>query len=212
MRVAVGLALLVSVVATPASAASIRCNQIVDSHGDARASVPPGFTQVGPNEPDADIVSGDIASDASSVTTVVRVARLGSAVEAAPRRVLYQFFFRYGKYEVATLAARSVDGETFRVHADNPETHDASDASPYVPARGVFDAARNEVRITIPLGTATQHRIAARGATFGGLAIEVSRGVGLNAAGGASAGDILDSARSPAPYPLASPTCVHVGR
>lgn len=203
--------LLASAVALPASAAPVRCKQLVDQGGDARASLPPSFTPLGPNEPDVDILSGDVASDGRSVTTVVRVAHLGSALESAPRRVLYQFYFRLGKRQVATLAARSLDGETFRVHVDDPETHDATGQSPYLPARGVFDVEHDEVRVSIPLTTATNHRRVKRGAGFDQLVIEVSRGVGLNVAGGTSAGEILDSARSTARYPVGSATCVRVG-
>ena len=212
VRVMVGVPLLAGVAAIPASAEPVRCKQVVDQGGDARESVPPSFTPVGPNEPDADIVSGDIASNGKSVTTVVRVAHLGSALEAAPRRLVYQFFFRFGKYDVATLAFRSVDGETFRVSADNPETHDATGASPDMPAEGVFDVAHNEVRVTIPLLTATAGRSPKPGAVFDQLVIQVTRGVGLNSSGGASAGEILDSARSTARYPAGSATCVRVGK
>lgn len=209
--VVAGIALLSSLALVPASAAPIRCKQIVDQGGDARASAPPSATPVGPNEPDADIVSGDIASNAKSLTTVVRVAHLGSALESAPRLVVFEFSFRLGNYDVITRAARSVDGETFRVQADNPETHDATGESPFMLAQGVFDVAHDEVRVSIPLLTATSGRALKPGATFDQLVIRVIRGVGLNSEERASAGEFLDSAQSAVRYPAGSATCVRVG-
>src|SRR3954454_4928922 len=103
-------AALLGVSGTPSlAAASPSCGFIQDTAGDGNDQL--NGTRVGPNEPDLDILSADVATDARSVTTVVRVANLGTALQAAGRRNLYRFFFQLGsRHEnVVTLATRSLD-------------------------------------------------------------------------------------------------------
>lgn len=198
--------LAIVAVAFPAVAQAPICHLLNDESGDAREYTP-GIA-IAPNEPDVDILSGDLASDAKNVTTVIRVANLGSALQAAPRRTSYEFFFRLGKSEVITIAARSLDGESFSVLVDDPESTDVTGIPAAVAARGVFDLARNEVRVTLPLSQASGHRAVGAKATFDHLEISASRGLGTNRGGALSK---IDQATSTRTYRSGAPSCVRPG-
>jgi hypothetical protein len=157
-------------------------------------------------------VSADVASDARSVTTVVRVQRLGTALDAAGRRNQYRFSFTLGRYgDVVTYAYRGIDGEKFHVTVPT-EGEDMTHT--LLPATGVFDVARNEVRVTVPLVQASGNRNLRGRTYFTRLAAETFRGAGAVAgvAGGVGVATGVDSASSGSRYLAGSPSCVKVGR
>ena len=182
---------------------------IRDQAGDA--SDQPNLTVPGINQPDLDIVSADLASDARSVTTVIRLQHLGTAAEAVGRRNLYQFSFYLGYYgNVVTEAYRGVGEERFAVILPN-EGSDPS--SPELTATGVFDVARNEVRVTIPLMQASGHHYVRGQTYFTQLAAGTFRGLGTGMPfGGAAVLTGMDQARTTGRYLAGSPSCVAVGR
>jgi hypothetical protein len=197
--------------ATPSLAGtSGSCMLIRDVAGDARDQ--DHGTYIGPNEPDLDIVSADIASDARSVTTVVRVQHLGTALEAGGRRNLYRFFFQLGnRHEyVVTLAHRGIDGEQFGVIVPS---EGGNVTATELPATGVFDVAHNEVRVTIPLMQASGNHIVRPQTYFSHLVADTYRGVGTGPeALGVTAATSLDYADTTARYLAGSSSCVQVGR
>lgn len=181
---------------------------VTDPAGDANDQ--PNLTVPGVNFPDLDIVSADIASDARFVTTVIRVADLGTALEAAGRRNTYRFSFKFGRNsgEVVTYAYRGVDGQQFLFSVP---AEGGGNTVKQLPATGTFDVARNEVRVSIPLAKAKGSRIM-RGDTYiTRLNASTHRGVGIVPPGvGAATG--LDAASTGNRYRVGSPSCVPVGR
>ena len=205
------VALGVAASATPSLAGTSRsCLVIRDAAGDATDQ--PHLAVPGVNQPDLDIVSADVASDARSVTTVVRVQDLGTALEAPGRRNQYRFSFHLGYYgDVVTYAYRGVDGEKFNVTVP---TEGEETTKTLLPATGVFDVARNEVRVTIPLKQASGNRGMRKPTYFTKLAAESFRGAGAVAgvAGGVGVATGIDHASSGGRYLAGSPSCVQVGR
>ncbi|MDP9101687.1 MAG: hypothetical protein M3N21_06020 [Actinomycetota bacterium] len=181
------------------------CNLMQAPAGDASDQV--NGVHLGPNEPELDIVSGDVASDARSVTTVIRVLRLGSATEALERQGIYRFFFRLGAAPgtAVTIATRGLDGERFQVllPSEGQSTVDTS-----LPATGTFDIPRNEVRVTVPIEVLTGGRHGSRRTFLSQLAADTYRGVGT---GRAAASTSMDQASTTRRYLAGSPSCVSVG-
>ena len=204
-------ALAVATAATPSLAGpSGSCMLIRDAAGDATDQ--PGLAVSGLNQPDLDIVSADVASNGRSVTTVVRVQHLGTALEAAGRRNQYRFSFHLGAYgDVVTYAYRGVDGEKFHVTVP---TEGESTTKTLLPASGVFDVARNEVRVTLPLKQASGDRRMRTKTYFSRLTADTFRGVGpvAGVAGGVGVSTGVDHAATASRYLAGSPSCVQVGR
>ena len=211
-RLAVGVvALGVAAAATPSLAGpSTACMLVRDAVGDATDQ--PNMTVPGLNQPDLDIVSADVANNATAVTTVVRVQDLGTALEAAGRRNQYRFSFHLGAYgDVVTYAYRGVDGEKFHVTVP---TEGEGTTKTLLPATGAFDVARNEVRVTIPLKQASGNRKIRKPTYITNMSAETFRGVGpvAGVAGGVGVATGVDSASSTSRYVVGSASCVPVGR
>lgn len=203
-------AVSVAGIAAPSTASSPRfsCRLIQDPVGDAADQ--PNTQLPGVQQPDLDIISADIASNERSVTTVVRVQNLGTAVDAAGRRNMYRFSFQLGNYgDVVTEAYRGLDGESFDFNVPN-EGDDTT--RPDLPATGVFDVARNEVRVTIPLMDASGRRIVWPSTRFKRLAADTFRGVGTSTRVALGVMTGVDRANSTRQYRAGSPSCVEVGR
>lgn len=201
-------ALSLAASATPSLAGPSRaCMLVRDAAGDA--SDQPNLTVPAVNFPDLDILSADIATDARSITTVIRVQDLGTALDAAGRRNQYRFSFKFGQNfgEIVTYAYRGLDGEQFLVSIPS---ENGSVTVDQLPAKGVFDVARNEVRVTIPIAQANDSRPVRRGTYLSGLTATTFRGVGILPGIGAATG--MDSATSESRYLVGTPSCVQVGR
>ena len=150
-----GLAL--ATLAGPSSAAP-PCNLETDPTGDTflaryQEAPPAGGPVYGPQEDSLDIVSADIASDGKVVTAVIRVANLGAAASTAPTGRGYEFTFTTTKTEnLLYLRALKDAAETFEVGFKEPlEVGVTTLYTALGEATGVFDVAKNEVRITAPL-------------------------------------------------------------
>ena len=199
---------LAAALATPSMASTPRsCMLIQDKVGDAQDQ--PYTTPPSPNQPALDIVSGDVASNQNFVTTVIRVAQLGTALDSPGQDNQFQFTFWVGtdSRAVTTYAYRSADAESFWF-AVTPE---GGGPEPSSLATGVFDVAHNEVRVTIPLDQAAHGRIIRPSTRFTHLAASTWRGYGLGKAY-TSIATGLDTASSDKTYLVGSPSCVAVGR
>jgi hypothetical protein len=194
--------------ATPSLATTPRsCMLIQDKAGDAQDQ--PYTTPPSPNQPDLDIVSADVASDQHSVTTVIRVAHLGTPLDSPGQDNQFQFTFWVGKDSraVTTYAYRSADAESFWF-AVAPE---GGGTEPSNLAKGVFDVAHNEVRVTLPLDQAAHGRLIRRTTRFTHLGASTWRGWGLGKAY-TSIATGLDTASTDKTYLVGSPSCVAVGQ
>ncbi len=149
-RSAAALAVGVSlVVAGQAGAAAKKpkiepaCHLVADPAGDTSV-----YPAVGLTEDALDITSVDVASDKNAITGVIRVKKLAKSSSNAPMGMNWSVTFDGGG-TVFTLAGHST--ATGAVVFDTSYASTAG-GSIYGPGTtGVFDTAKNEVRITAPL-------------------------------------------------------------
>jgi hypothetical protein len=163
------------------------CNLIADAKGDATGT---GFGNNGPNDPALDIVSADLATDATRLTAVIRVAALAGSTDTAPTGRGYDVTF-------------SVKGTTFAVRGVlSPAGDRWYDGN----GTGVVDKAKNEIRITVPLA---KFSVAIKpNDVLTGLKANTWRYVGGTA--NVPMGRVDDAATG-ATYKVGSPSCVKVG-
>ncbi len=207
MALLLGVACVAGLTAPSYASMPKSCYLVQDKTGDAQDQ--PNTTPPSPNQPAYDIVSGDVASDQKSITTVIRVAHLGTALDSPGQDSEYHFTFWVGRDSrvVTTYAYRSVDAEKFffGVAPESPGTND-----PLSRATGVFDVANNEVRVTVPLTQAAHGRVIRGDTRLTHLGASTWRGYGVESAYTSIASG-LDTASSRKTYLLGSPSCVAVG-
>lgn len=197
-----------------AAAAPRHCLLITDA---ARDETPLEQGPEAGDRPDLDVVSGDLASNATTMTAVVRVRAFDQPVGSATYHLVFTTPRRW--FEVG--ADVGVDGtfgylETYDV---GPTGMTASGVHLAPPAVTV-DRANGEVRMTFPLETLAPYASTRPGAGYGLFRIgayllagsatpptEVTAGVSVPHSLGLG-WDSSDPGRS---YRLGSPSCVRVG-
>lgn len=202
LTVALGAGLVISGTAGAAVKKPV-CNQVQDPAGDATAGLlAPG------NEPSWDIVSGDVGSDKKTVTTVIRVAKLSKSTSVAPYGSQWRFDFQVNGVKLYTQATSTPFGDGFIVGYTDSTSHSFSNSG----ATGVFDTAKNEVRVSFPLGAvAAQASIKPTGTHLSSLA--ASAGDYVNTAGSSPSASIqADDATGAKDYVSGNSTCVIVGK
>jgi hypothetical protein len=155
-----------------------------------------------------DVRSADMASGPRNVTAVVRVTRLGTALEAAPRLDQWMVFFKFRGNAFAAVAARAVDGTEFRVDGDFPEKSAPPGFTASTQVTGTFNTAANEVRIVFPRDLIGHTRA---GDKLTDIVIVTYTGAGSLATQqtGAQAGGTVDSTEQPGPSAvIGAPSCV----
>ncbi|HVE63329.1 MAG TPA: hypothetical protein VNB94_05965 [Mycobacteriales bacterium] len=142
------LALTTPVVATAAPGPA--CQSTKDDKGDVYA-LRNAADQKTP-DPALDLVSADVASNASTLTAVIRVDKLGSP-STAPSGVNYSLTFNVSGSELLYYASATrgpaMTGFDFGSRENLPAVTSVS-TSRGVPA-GTFDEGTSEVRISVPL-------------------------------------------------------------
>lgn len=108
------------------------CNLVKDGSGDATGT---GTAVTGPNDGNLDIVGADVATNARTLTAVVRLAALSSSDSNSPGGREYQVVFTVG---TATTGVDAVVGPTGTATASGGGT-------------ALVDAAKKQVRISVPL-------------------------------------------------------------
>jgi hypothetical protein len=203
VAVAAGLLGTATAAATPGAVA---CRIVSDPAGDATlTSHQPVST---PDDAPLDVLSADLASGSRNVTIVVRVAGLGTAVEAGPRLDQWVVYFTFRDHGFAATAARAVDGEQFWVAGDFPEKEAAPGFTATVPVGGSFDPATNEIRIVLPRDLIGHTR---SGDKVSRISVDTLTGVGTLAtqSTGAYAGRTVDRTQQPGPTTsIGAPSCV----
>jgi len=181
------------------------CNLLTDPKGDATdVSLAEG---VGPNSPALDILSADIATDATNLTAVLRVDKLSKSDSTSPLGNAWYVYFTGSGPELYVSAIVTPTGESFS--AGYVETTRTSLGA----VTGVFDVNKSEIRITAPLAIfATQSAIKA-GSKLTSLSALTQRYVGASAAG-VSRGVTLsaDAAEGGKNYVAGTRSCVAVGK
>lgn len=196
------------------------CNLVRDDKGDEAVSV------VGPGVPGSsneDIVSGDIATNATTLTTVVRTAALAQPDPEAPLGQAFMFFFTTKGGDRLWYTSVSTYPEGTAYEWGYRETGLGGLNANYVlgTGKGVVDAAKKEVRMSLPL--AALHAAGAntsKGSKISGLSIETRRVLGQGVTGSPSAGGsqlplsgsrLLFDDASGVSYLIGTPSCVRPG-
>jgi len=198
------------------------CNLVVDAKGDAKYNNVPGAAG-------DDIVSADLANDATTITGVVRLAGLSANDPQAPfGRNFSVLFTAPGSPDLLFMSARTYPQGTKFVYGYQAPDPTSGVNTNFVlgDAMGVVDTAKAEVRISAPVKGYIDGAKAklAPGAKLAGLTASVDRIVGQgfvpsqSPAPGAPrvplGGFLLpfDAANGTAPYFMGTPSCVAVGK
>lgn len=197
----------VSLVATAglagaAPAAKPVCNLIKDDKGDGTAFLIGSGT---PSDPAWDIVSADIASDGSKLTTVIRVDQLAESAPTSPGGVQWRFNFTVGDAALYTsVRADTLLGVTGSYGYVDTISETLGSATP------ILDTKKNEVRLTVPLGGFREvASIKKTGTSLGGLEATAGRFYNLGAVTASEPSDRADGAAS---YVTGTRSCVVVGK
>jgi hypothetical protein len=182
------------------------CNLLTDPAGDANGT----FLQEGvagaPSEDAVDIVSGDIATQGKTLTTVLRVKKLAVSSPTAPGGLHWKFFFNVGDTKIYTQAVAAAGGTpTFAFGTIDSATGTSKSLGA---ASGVLDLAKSEVRVSVPVSALPERPKA--GTLIGTLAPNAGRFVGNDNVGTFS--DSTDVATSDSTYKVNAPSCVAVGK
>ena len=162
------------------------CNLITDPKGD-----------VSTGDSSLDIVSADVATNATTITGVIRVAKLASPDVMAPEGMFFQINFtgsagQTGQHLDAQLLPT---GNVFQGGAGT----------------GVVDLAKSEIRISVPLSQWTAASTIVPGPPFHNFIVYADHGNPVVAAPDTftAAGD---TATSKSTYTPGTPSCVAVGK
>jgi hypothetical protein len=210
-------------VASAATAGTAKpvCNLVKDAKGDAAYNNVPGADG-------DDIVSADVASDAKTITGVVRLAGLSANDPQAPLGRNYSVLFTGpGSSDLLFMSARTYPQGTKFVYGYQAKDPNTGVNTNYMlgDATGVVDTAKAEVRMSVPVKsfvTGAKAKLAP-GAKLGSLSASVDRVAGqgfvpsqvlVPGTPRAPLGGVLlpfDDA-SGTSYVMGTPSCVVVGK
>lgn len=124
------------------------CNLVVDEPNDTFLLRSQDGVAAGPQEDALDIVSADLASDAKRITAVIRVKKLATTIATGVGQGYELQFLNDGENTLYLSATVSNGGQAFSVGFRDPTANTATSLGD---ASGVFDLAKNEVRISAPV-------------------------------------------------------------
>lgn len=199
-------ALALGTAASAAPKAKPVCNLFTDAAGDATGFVLTDRDYL-PNDPQLDIVSGDIASDGKTITAVLRLSALDASDSNAPTGRTYYVNFGIGDVELNLSAALDADG-TATYQAGFQDTASRSGLGPVT---GVLDTAKKEVRIHAPLSIFAEKLPLKAGTRLEYVEGLAQRYVGNRTAGRGVTPSADDTAQG-AGYAIGTPSCVVVGK
>lgn len=189
-----------------APAAKPVCNLFTDAKDDGTGFLLTDRNYL-PNDPQLDILSGDVASNGKTITAVLRLADLQASDSSAPTGRTYYVNFGVGEVELNLSAAVDSDGSaTFAAGFQDTASRAGLGA-----ATGVLDLAKKEVRIHAPLSIFKD-----KAALKAGSRIDYVEGLAQRYVGNRTAGrgitpsaDATDPGRS---YSIGARSCVAVGK
>ena len=210
IRTAAVLALAASVVAGGAAVAAPKakpaCNLFTDQAGDGTGFLLTDQNYL-PNDPQLDILSGDVASDGKRITAVLRLSALDKTDSNAPTGRTYYVNFGIADVELNLSAAVDSDGAT----TFQAGYQDTASRAGLGAVTGVLDTAKKEVRITAPLSI-----FAEKLPLKAGTKLEYVEGLAQRYVGNRTAGrGVTPSADATDPgssYTIGAPSCVAVGK
>ena len=199
VAIAVGASLVVAGAAGAVTKPKPVCNLVKDDAGDA--SVQPPL----PSDDSLDIVSGDVASNAKSVTAVLRLKSLGATSPySVTGRNYYMQFDVPGAANPVYFSAESDATGTAYHWGDLETTNGLPTYTPKGDATGVTDVAKNEIRITVSVSD-----LAALGKTKPGNKLSALH-ASTTAVLGVLVADV-DTADGTKAYLAGAPSCVKPG-
>lgn len=189
--------------ASIAGAAPASCNLVTDDEGDATGFV---FTDEDylPNNPQLDLLSGDVASNAKTVTAVIRTKELALTDSQSPTGRAYYANFTADGTELY-LAVR-LDGSGAGLYSAG-----------YIDGRriglgaatGVIDVAKKEIRISAPISLFAEQANLKPGRKITDLNLLAQRFIGAAGAGATPSADAAEGGKA---YTTGSKSCVTVGK
>lgn len=122
------------------------CNLVLDAKADATAFAV--LASGGPNESGLDIISADIATDAKTLTTVIRVDSDPAALSTSPNGGAWYFVFETpaGKFYTFARSTKSYSG--YGVGGYDATTGQRATIGAGV---GIIDSTKKEIRVSVPL-------------------------------------------------------------
>ena len=219
-RTALGLAALTAaslLAAGHADAAKVSCKMITDGSGDAAVETLP--TPANDND---DILSADIASNAKTITVVIRLKALAYPdPQWLPGRAYnVNFSLKSSPYDEIFFAARTFP-QGVQYHLGHRETLPPLGSSSNIydyAATGSMDTAKGEIRISAPISELAKLAKLAKGTVIKGASASAERLVGqgvvpsqtvngnrIPLGGFRYQADLSDGSK---PYTLGAPSCV----
>jgi hypothetical protein len=208
IRPALTLALLPVLLAAGAATAAPKpkpvCNLVTDVAGDGTGFLLTDRNYL-PNDPNLDLVSGDVATQGRTITAVIRTAELALSDSASPTGRAYYANFTVGGAQLFLSAA--LDGAGAATYSGGfIDTRRQSLGA----ATGVVDVAKKEVRISAPLALFTDHAKIKDGVKILDLNLLAQRYIGDRSAAGVTPS--ADEALAGKSYTAGAPSCVTVGK
>lgn len=211
-RPALAVALVVSVTAAGAAGAATKpkpkpvCNLLTDDKADA------SFLGAAPNDANLDIVSADVASDAKTVTAVLRLASFSETDAQAPLGRGYYLLFNapgldtpiYFNFQITPDLKRFTWGVRETLATGSGSYAKKGDAT------GVLDAAKGEIRISAPVADVNAVGKVKPGAKLTNLTASSTMVIGTSATGGLVS--TVDDAEGSKAYIAGSLSCVKPGK
>jgi hypothetical protein len=172
------------------------CNLVTDPADDGGPAKGAAGAQT--NDPNLDIVSADVATDATRLTAVIRVKKLSDPDTMMPAGRHWSITFTVGStgVEVATTTGPL---------ATNYQQGNSG---------GTIDTAHNEIRVTMPLANVPGVKIV-KGSVLQNFHVSASGGIGFRRADGIGEGMVpvlMDEATTTKTYVAGTPSCVKIGQ
>jgi len=180
------------------------CNLVTDEKGDGTGFL---FTDADylPNDPQLDLVSGDIATNGKMITAVIRTAELALTDSNAPTGRIFYANFTVGEATL-WLAAELDRAGAGSFAAGFTETRRTALGA----ATGVVDVGKKEIRITAPMSIFAEKAKIKGGVKILDLNLLAQRFLGDRAVVGVTPS--ADAATGGKTYVAGAPSCVTVGK
>lgn len=181
------------------------CNLLVDDVGDAQ------LLGVAPNDPNLDIVTGDLASNAKIVTAVLRVASFAAVDPQSPLGRGYYVLFTAPGLDFPIYFNMQITPDVTRFAWGDLEKL-ATGSGRYVKkgaATGIIDAAKGEIHISVPVADLKAVAKVSPGTKLTDINASATAVLGTSATGGLVF--TVDTANATKPYIAGSRSCVTPG-